>query len=44
MPEPFIFQKQKLKLSSENFLDLMSRQLLLEYFERKMFPRLVNTA
>lgn len=40
---PFIsqkHQKQKVKLSSENFLGLMSKQLLVEYFKREMFPRL----
>lgn len=39
MPMPFISQKQKVKLSFENFLDLMSKQLLVEYSKWKMFPR-----
>lgn len=42
MPMPFIsqkHQKQKVKLSSENFLGLTSKQLLVEYSKWKMFPR-----
>lgn len=43
MPMLFISQKhqrQKVKSSSENFLGLMSKQLLVEYSKGEAFPRL----